>query len=281
MARREVKATARRSVSKPKVEGSAKAETSVLELISFSDDASEQFVKVLLCGPSKSGKTYLAGSFPDPVFLNFDKGMKTLSKLHVPFITFYRSDEGLKDGMLHTWLDVHEVIRNFKNKEGKYWNALVEKKYVPKTLVLDSLSSMSDVLEVDLLENPPTDSKGGRKAGLELQDYNVMKQRILGIIDSLREVNMHLVVTSGVEMDKDDQGKMLEIPISTGRKVGMTVPHYFDDVYRMHYDKDKEKWIADPQQSRYFIYAGSRHDIPMEPIENPTFNKIKKYYGVK
>lgn len=67
----------------------------------------------------------------------------------------------------------------------------------------------------------------------------------------------------------------------SGNKLGPKVAHAFDDVYLHYYDDKEKKWFLSPEQTRSFSFSGTRYQIPMEPVENPTYKKMEKFYKVK
>ena len=246
--------------------------TTASSLITFSDDSLNNFVRILLCGRAKTGKTYFAGTWPSPLFINTDKGMKTLSKDHVPSIDILHGEQA--------WRIMRKIIENLGEREGDYWEALVAAKYEPKTIVLDSLTSLSSLMEIEILSFPPEgENRKNRDGGLQLQDYNCIQNRLYGILRQLAELPYNIIVTASTDYLVDDSdGRLYENPSVSGNKAGPQIPHFFDDVYYFSYDRKTSKWILDPQQSLRFNHAGSRGLIPLEQVENPTYQKLKKYY---
>lgn len=261
--------------SKPKAR-----EGSVLE---WSDGITNTSVKVLCVGPSKTGKTYFACSWPKPIVVNTDKGLSTIRDSHVPYFTIHRmSDEDLETGNLCSYRDVLDIIMNMKTKKGPYWDMLEEAHYVPETLVIDSLSALSDIMEAEILyKNIPTEKGSKRTGALFMADYNLIQNRMLLVIDKAKELHLNLVCTAGVSVVQDDQQRRFEAPMVSGNKLGPKVAHAFDDVYLHYYDSKEKAWYLSPEQTRSFSFAGTRYKIPMEPVKNPEYKKMEKYYKVK
>ncbi len=265
----------KKTVAKPK-----KREGSVLE---WADGETNTSVKVLSVGPSKTGKTFFACSWPKPIIINTDKGLSTIRESHVPFFTIHRmTDEDVESDNLCSYRDVLSIMMSLKTKKGTYWDMLSEANYVPETLVIDSLSALSDIMEAEILyRNPPTE-KGNKRAGaLFLQDYNLIQNRMLLLIDKAKELNLNLVCTAGINVVQDDQQRRFEAPMVSGNKLGPKVAHAFDDVYLHYYDGKEKAWFLSPEQTRSFSFSGTRYKIPMEPVKNPVYKKMEKYYKVK
>ena len=268
-----------KSTSKAKATSTTSKKTAeASSLLRFSGD-SQTRVSALLCGRSKAGKTKFACSFPKPFVINTDKGLATVKKENVPFYQIERmTPENKSDkSVLKSWVDVHKILHDLKYQEGPYWEPLAEAGYMPETIVLDSVSSLSDLLEAEIIADPPNEKD--RNDALQLQDYNIIQRRLFSILDLGRELPYNWICTVGIDMDKDDLGKMIENPSATGSKLGPKIPHFFDEVYYHFYDKEKGKWVLSPLQTRYFPHSGSRHYLG-EMIENPLYSKVKKYYEV-
>lgn len=243
-------------------------------LIKFSGDT--KYDRVLCCGRAKTGKTYFACSYPKPFVLNFDKGLATVRDKNIPYIDVVRmTDDNKRDrSVLCRYKDILQVIRDIKYQEGDYWDMLKKAKYVPETIVLDSLSAMSDLMEAEIMLNPP-DNKP-RNEALQIQDYGLIQRRIFGLIDIAREMDYHFICTIGIELRQDEMNTFLENPLATGAKLGPQLPHFFDEVYYHEYDRKKEVWTLTPMQSKRFPHAGTRKGLNMRTYENPTYSQLKR-----
>jgi hypothetical protein len=175
-------------------------------------------------------------------------------------------------------------MQNLRNQEGEYWEELQEAGYVPETVVLDSLTALSDIFEAEITMYPP-DGKD-RDEALQIQDYNIIQRRLFALLDIGREMPYHFIVTAGVDLDKDALGKMIENPAATGNKLGARVPHFFDEVYLLEKEGGDEKnpdvhWLLTPAQTKRFFHSGSRWGLPIQYYKNPTYEKLSKYYVQK
>ena len=232
--------------------------------------------RVLSCGRAKTGKTFFACSYPKPFVINCDKGLATIRDKDIPYIDIERMTDDNKNDrdVLNRYKDVLQVIKDIKYQEGTYWDMLKKIKYMPETIVLDSLSALSDLMEAEIMISPP--DKRDRNEQLQIQDYGLIGRRIFGLVDILREAPYHIVCTIGLDLKQSDTGSFLDQPMATGSKLGPQLPHFFDEVYLHEYDKDKEQWTLTPQQSKRFPFAGSRNGLEMKPFYNPTYDKLRK-----
>jgi len=247
-------------------------------------DAAVDPVRVLLAGGPKTGKTRFAASFPNPVFIDTDRGMKSIAKPRPPAFVISRREPTSGPDELTSYRDVRDIISNLIYKDGPYWDALQSIGYEPKTLVLDSLSSLSDICEVEIIADPAvlgskTEAKTHGEA-LQLADYNIIQRRIFGILDLARQLPINFVVTTGVTFTQDDKGILREQPNLTGNKLGPSVPHFFDDVFYMYQEREGNEilYYADNRPTRTWAHSGTRFGVPKDAFKFPTYDDFKPYY---
>jgi len=245
-------------------------------VVSFTDDEGANFVHICLSGKPKTGKTTFMGSAPNPFVINTDKGLTTLNDLHVPYITIERVTKEDNDATETAFLKVRSIIMQFKRGIGPVVDALNKAKYEPKTLCIDSGSALSDLFEVDVVLFPPDEKD--REDTLQIQDYNTIQRRMFQILDLARELPMNLIVSFGLDVLQDDMNRIIENPSATGNKLGPKIPHFFDEVYVTSFDKEEEKFIISPSQTRRFTHAGSRFHVPFDDYPNATWKTFEKWY---
>lgn len=249
--------------------------------LKWTDDEQVMKQRILLCGRAKTGKTFLSATWPKPLFLNSDKGTATLRDKRVPFWDIDRPTEG---NNVKPYKMMRKMLLNLRNQEGEYWEELKEADYTPETIVLDSLTALSDIFEAEITMYPPDGKDRGE--ALQIQDYNIIQRRLFALLDIGRELPYHFIVTAGVDLDKDELGKMIENPAATGNKLGARVPHFFDEVYLLEKEGGDEKnpdahWLLTPAQTKRFFHSGSRWGLPIQYYKNPTYEKLSKYYVQK
>lgn len=244
--------------------------------IRWTDKQENLHVTALLCGKGKTGKTSFTATWPNPVVVNCDHGETSIRNYHIPMIDIYRAEKETPEGAPTGWMDIREIVKDFRFKKGPYWDALAD--YEPKTLIIDSLSAMCDILEAEIVYKNPD-----RQSGLQIQDYNVIGRRVVSILSLAREIPMHFLATSGLEFvtDKDSGvASPKEQPMTLGNKLGAKVVHYFHDVYLHLKKQDKEsvRFVLTPIPTKHFEHPGSRWGVPMVEIENPSYEKLAQYY---
>jgi hypothetical protein len=249
-------------------------------------EQSSPFVRVLSAGYSKTGKTHFALTFPDPVIANADAGLASdvpvNCKVDPCVFPFVRWSEEISENELYSYRDLRQLALELKYHRGNMWDDIVTYGYEPKTLIIDSGTTFCDIFAHEItVDDTHTDKGGNRMETLQLQDYNLIMQRFFVILDIVKNLPMHIVMTAELADKQDDLQRRYQQPAMVGQTLGNRLPHFFDEIY-LHYsamDKDgSTHYYLTPCQSRGIEFTGSRKGIPMEPHENPSFADFEKYY---
>jgi hypothetical protein len=185
------------------------------------------FKKVLVMGKAGSGKTTLAGSFPNWLFLDFDKNMRVLEgvpgvdkdRIASHRIPFSRGDDVVS--MLK------DILMCAKDKSGPFAPDGVFADV--ETVVVDSLHKMSDwmlfyIVKEVLKKNPLKDKPG-------FDGYALIKNVWSDVVELLKDIPMHVVCLSGVRtFEKEDEGTVEMQPMIDGSYKDM-IAHEFGEVY--------------------------------------------------
>jgi len=234
--------------------------------------------RVIIYGPSGSGKTQLAATYPNPVFIDFDKGMLTLKDKDIEYyiiknkptidpdaIKIIGEKSALKD---NAYLKSATLIEHFAN-------VLRE----DSTLVLDSLSTFSNyvlahVLKLARLEVP------------RIQDWGAAQKIIETTVELLTECECNIVLVAHEEFLTDKKtGAILRILPMTIGKLAAKLPLYFDEVYHTYTAKgDKKnnftKIFGIETSGDRRTCAKSRLNLTAN-IEFPTYDKLYGKGGKK
>ncbi len=173
--------------------------------VRYSDDVSMNGIKTLIYGKPGVGKTPFLATAPAPIILSAEKGLLSISKLHVPYI------------QIDNYRDLTNAFNwCMQSQEAKqYWTF--------------GLDSMSEICEVLLTERKRT-QKDPRKAYGDVADEGLAVARYFR--DNLPGKNV--VVVCKEEFDKDEAtGSMLYQPMMPGKQLGPKLPYFFDEVWRM------------------------------------------------
>jgi hypothetical protein len=187
-------------------------------------------VKLLLYGTSGSGKTWMASTFPKPLFVDMEGGLKGIAKA-MP----YRLPK-----------DPNKVISNLKELRAAYAtiNAALLAGSAPfETVVLDSISEMQELVMRNVLESYRI---SGRQYDDQptLADYGKAMRDFMAILRAFLQLPCHVVLTAVVAPKKfpEDQNA----PTFVGQKTGPEVCRLVDEIgytYSVS-DKDEVKYLV-------------------------------------
>lgn len=228
--------------------------------------------RVLIYGASGSGKTTLAGTFPNPVFIDLDDGVESLSHLDIEYYMIDQRDTTDPDAISilgeksakndNGYLKTIALLEHFLNTLG------------PKdTLVLDSLTIFSDYAMAHVL------SLASQKTP-RIQDWGAGQALVEACVSAFRGSKCHIVVIAHEEFTKDEESGIISwLPLTIG-KLRTKLPLYFDEVYHSYTErgkgkeKDKITYGIETSPTRR-VTAKSRFKL-VGNIEFPTYNSLYK-----
>lgn len=195
--------------------------------------------RCLLYGPPGAGKTRLAATFPKPLFVDTDRGMRSIPDgLDVKFLRLP------EHASFKTVLD---ILTDLKNKRGPFaqGGTLADR----KTIVIDSISSLAD--EYLMKEIMVGNKRDPLVENAQRDDYGRLKIELVQLGNLLKDISdsYNVVVTALVDEEKDELTGALEgKPLMTG-KYRDIIGAVFDEEYYM------ECVDAGAGQQKYYLYA--------------------------
>lgn len=188
-------------------------------------DDSRSPVTLLLKGDSGAGKTWKAAHFPRPCFFNFDGNLVGLKQLPEAM----RKDIKVVNPMLDANNNPIAVTKFWSNFLGKLKVTLNDPEV--STVVLDSLSTMADALQWQLLgaRDPMQKPKG-------YDFWAYFKNHILALCDEVihhPQLDKHIVVIAHDKVEKDELTGTVSRELSLDGSMKDRLSLHFSDVWEV------------------------------------------------
>lgn len=239
--------------------------------LGFTDEAPAELVRVLVYGEPGAGKTHFAGTFPKPLFIDADRGLRTLKGFHHPYVPLTLGGR--------TYKEIMEILRAVRDKQEPFDGMEIQ------TIVLDSLTEIASMLVNESMQYPTI--VGGKATGSrkitdekpQWDDYSRIAGRLDSIMLTCRDMGMNMVATAGVKIEKDENsGGIIAGPNIVGgyRHV---IGHKFDEFFYMEPKEEKGKSIYYAYTSKFRYFAAKSRDGRAGRIENPDYKTL--YGGTK
>lgn len=220
-----------------------------------------EHIKILVWGDAKSGKTVFSGTAPTPYFFDLDNGMLSLMH-HKPALEFetYVGESG---------------YRRFKQD----MNTVIKRDDI-KTIVIDSLSSLQDLIMGDIQRVNGTSGNAP-----QIQEYGLFMVRMRKFLFDLVSVEKHVILTAHEQVFQDGvTQEVLITPLIYGKNLPRRMGLWFDEVYHTETERDREGnihyWLRTRPSRRH--NCGSRLNC-LDELEVPDFavilKKVKKKGG--
>lgn len=250
---------------------------------------SDSPVSALFIGPTGTGKSIAARSFPGPVYnLNFDNRMGSVAN-------YYRARPHLLDSSHEQ--DDFDFFTDFDSLADKM-QELERNCYPFKTIIFDPVTKLSDLFmsyQIKLRKNSGTDKsrKIGRIAMAQIEDYGGETRGFADLLDALdiiknnQGINIvviaHLVTIQYKTLKGEE--KTEKLILTAGRKVAGTIPIRFDEVYNFYVESGfgatayKVKTYNDSDVFARTSFAGMPGEIDW--TNNNFYNLIQPHFGEK
>ena len=198
------------------------------------------YKKILILGKPGTGKTTFSATAPNPLFLDFDKGMRTIpdkelrEKWRIPF---QRGD--------HIDLFMKDIFQQALNREGEFApGGLFESR---ETLVVDSLHKMASFIAHDILI---TLRKDVEKDKLGYEGYDILKRQMEKLVEIAKDIPMHVIFTTGVKTIEDENEHIVEVQPMIEGSYRNIIAHEFGEVYYF-----ERKAMIGKKEAEYLGYS--------------------------
>lgn len=218
--------------------------------------ASAQYLKMLIYGDPKVGKTTFAGTSPNPLFLAIEPGIITLVKNEA-------NRERFKD------------VRWIGCKNLEALNVITQSLRAGQapdrqTIVLDTLTEFEDKVLQQYMDKVVDSGQKENRYNPEWPEYKAVTAMLKKAILELRDIQRHIVVLCHCrdDADKSRGGMNVDRP-ALMPKLGSSLTAMFNLVGYMYKENEVVKMRVEPTLN---IVAGNHIWDGPAIIENPTFD---------
>lgn len=171
----------------------------------------ETGLKALFYGPTGSGKTWLASTFPKPLFLDLERGMRTT--LQIGPVLRYPKKPTDKITKLDQVREFFKIVRKDKTESFE-------------TIVIDSLAELYVLVVKEVLG--VYDANRQYDDQMTMADYGKANRLILDIIRNFLNLPYHIVMTA-VQTDPEYEGALV-YPRFTGKQIWPELQRVVDQI---------------------------------------------------
>lgn len=233
---------------------------------SYVGTESAKHFRALVYGAAGSGKTTFAGTFPKPLFIDTDRGMRSLGNAaDVKMIRL--SGDGGAFQTCYTLLNDARLKRDAFAPGGP----LADR----QTIVIDGISSLAD--EYLLREIMRENKRDPLTEKAQFDDYGRLKMELIQLGNIIKDVSDHynVVVTALVDEEKDELTGALEgKPLMTGKYRDLIGGVFDEEYYIEAVDAGgTPKYIL--HASKFKWYEAKTRLMKVTKLENPTYAMVK------
>lgn len=249
--------------TRSKTGNKAKKDTDIVDWmkgIKWVNEEKGAYRRIMLYGSAGAGKTHFIGTCPKPFILDSDKGLMTLREKKIQYLPLMRGEK--------VYSTVIDAIKAARKREGIFKDI--------ETFAIDSLTSLADMLMIEVMRFPG--GQGTPKSPItskpEWDHYTAIAARMAEITKRCADLDMNVVFTCGVKLEKDDILGNFEGKPNIVGGYRDKVAHDFDEVYYMDTEgtgKDV-KYVLYTAKYRYFE-AKSREGLEYQ-YKNPSYKGL-------
>ncbi len=231
----------------------------------YEPDKSSTF-GLLVYGPSGCGKTTLAASFPEPFFIDADRGMRSLGKIY-PRVQLQDTET--------PFALIMSILTDALAGRGEW--APTGKLGKIRTIVIDSVTSLiDDYLGVETMNEA---KRNVLMEKLSYDEYGKIQSRMTALSSVIKDLTHKywVVMTALVEEEKDESsGKLTGKPKLTG-KYRDKIMADFDETYYMECQTQisgPPKFITYPRPYLWYRAKTRLLKPSVTAIVDATYDKI-------
>lgn len=218
-------------------------------------------VKCLTYGGSGSGKTVLMATAPIPILISAESGLLSLRRKNLEKMF------GVNTPGIEYDVKVIKVSNVTDLTEAHRWCTQHAWKAGFRTIGVDSISEIME----QVLANAKPQVKDPRQA------YGILIEQGQDLVRKFRDLpGLNVVVSAKMEPNKDELTGITKYgPSVPGSKLGPSLPYFFDEVFRLGINKDKDgKPYRFLQTEADIQYEAKDRSGMLAPIEYPHLGAV-------
>lgn len=238
----------------------------------------EEFVKLLLLGPSGAGKTVAACTFPGPIhIMDFDNKVSSAAKFYSGNKELLQSITVNSYGKMPLVGDAKlgrkHRMQAFLDDLKVFYNLQNQKQPLPfKTLVIDTITTMTDSILEDYRYVSQTGVKRPNIDQNSQSDYGLLATHFKQILTGTLALDCNIIYIGHTQISKDDStgivSNELLMPGQMAGKLGI----YFEEVYFAKVNaKGEHVWQTKGDSKTAF--CRTQRKLPAEILA--TYKEIK------
>lgn len=242
----------------------------------LSELKTNEYVKVLIYGHSGTGKTCASSTFPTPMlFADFDGKVSSAAR-------FQENNKDQLNGIEFEdfRLSSSAQIENSYARFLKYVARLEELAVTPnkfpfKTVVIDSLTTMSDAQVAYLLKKNANIQRALPNVP-GMQDWGMILLEMKDIVKRVLALPCNVIFTGHIKDSKDEITGAIEYKVALAGQSADALPILLEEVYRAYVEVDKDGNYHYLAQTRASGKYKVRTQIPgMPPVIKLSYQNIK------
>lgn len=184
-----------------------------------------QQIRLLLQSAPKTGKTYAATTFPNPVFLNFDRGLGAHSgNADIVEVPFWNLDFVKK--ITPNDLSRKTLVTQWLKTEG-------QKMESDQTLVLDGSTGLQNAFDAWSKANPTYSARTGKLD--EFAHWSNKVEYFAEVCESFKTLKCHVIYISHETLDRGKDGELNgKVRTLLTGQFGDQLASHFTDSFRQH-----------------------------------------------
>jgi hypothetical protein len=235
------------------------------DFVKTTEEKDSLYNRIILAGGSGSGKTWVATSFPNIFVIDSDRGLGGAAHAgrKFPYFQINAYDKAYNQCM--------EVMKAIKAGSKDFADI--------RYLVFDSLTSLSDLMELELVKFPRQGKTSEGEEVMSLPDFRVHRRRLINLLRFAQDLPVNIIYTVNTNLEKDElTGQIIESPSVAGRQAPKEMTQFANEVYYLEYDDARKEYIAWTKPHKWFRQSKTRFGLP-ERVVNPVYDTLAPYFA--